>query len=293
MIRRQKTREAQCIAAFNPPVEIKRPARLLSPVIFASPHSGNIYPDAFLSRTSLELKTLRRNEDAFIDKLFAPASGFGAPLLSATFPRCFVDVNRAADELPADWSANPHATTARANMGLGVIPTLISERHPIYDRALKPSCVQARLNHLYYPYHTALRALIEAAKEMFGHALVIDCHSMPGASPGGVRRSDIILGDRYGTSCAPETMAKIEALFSEHGYSVMRNYPYAGGYVTSHYGQPQDGVEVVQIEINRDLYLNSVTLSPNAAYGKLAENLVNIIEKIVLMTGREGLLAAE
>ena len=293
MIWGQKASETACLEAFTPPIEILRPAVLSSPVIFASPHSGNVYPEALLSRTSLPLETLRRNEDAFIDSLFAPAPDLGAPLLKARFPRCFVDVNRAADELPQTWSHSPESSTPRANMGLGVIPTIISEQVPIYNRTLKPSCVKPRLERLYDPYHAALKALITAAKAQFDHALVIDCHSMPGFAPGGSRRTDIILGDRYGTSCTQDTLSRIERFFTERAYSVTRNYPYAGGYVTSHYGQPQDNVEVVQIEINRDLYLNPVTLKPKRGYDKLEENLSEIIKDIICETPYETLMAAE
>lgn len=293
MIWGQKSSEAACLDAFMPPIEIKRPVTLSSPVIFASPHSGNVYPEALLSRTPLPLETLRRNEDAYIDALFAPAPSVGAPLLLAKFPRCFVDVNRGVDEVPQAWSKNPDTSTPRANMGLGVIPTIISDQVPIYSRTLKPSCVTLRLERLYHPYHAALKALIEAAKAQFGRALVIDCHSMPGFAPGGSRRTDIILGDRYGTSCTQDTLCRVERFFTERDYSVTRNYPYAGGYVTSHYGQPQDNVEVVQIEINRDLYLNPVTLKPKRGYDKLEENLSEIIKDIICETPFETLMAAE
>lgn len=297
MIRRQKSFEAACLEDFTPPISIdypsQEPSRISSSVIFASPHSGQVYPDAFVSRSSLSLETLRRNEDAFIDVLLGAAPRFGAPLLTARFPRCFVDVNRSADELPASWVAGSSTSTPRADIGLGVIPTIISEKCPIYTRPLKPSCVKARLNHLYYPYHRALRDLITMAKDSFGHALVIDCHSMPGFSAGGSRRTDIILGDRYGTSCAPETVTQIERLFTKNGYSVTRNYPYAGGYVTSHYGQPHENVEVLQVEINRDLYLNPVTLKPKRGYDRLARDLTDIIEGIIATRAGDMLLAAE
>lgn len=293
MMWRQKSAESACLDAFTPPVEVLRPDRLSCPVIFASPHSGNIYPEAFLSRSPLALETLRRNEDAYIDTLFAAAPGLGAPLLKARFPRCFVDVNRSPDELPDRWNDNPVTSTPRANMGLGVIPTIISDQVPIYTRTLKPACIKPRLEYLYHPYHRALKGLICDAKAQFGRALLVDCHSMPGFAPGGSRRTDIILGDRYGTSCTQQTLSRIERFFTERQYSVTRNYPYAGGYVTSHYGQPHNNVEVIQIEINRDLYLNPVTLKPKRGYAQLEENLSEIIKDIICETSFETLMAAE
>lgn len=293
MIRRQKQFETACLTEFDPPIDVRRPQIVRAPVIFCSPHSGRHYPADFLARSHHPLSILRRNEDAFMDDLFAPAASLGAPLLSARFPRSFVDVNRAADELPENWQPRGSETTARARAGLGVIPTLLGENQPIYRRALKSSAAEPRLKALYHPYHNALKTLLEQAKAEFGSVLLIDCHSMPGFSPSGSRRADIILGDRYGTSCMPETMARIEALFTARGLNVTRNHPYAGGYVTSHYGQPYDDVEAIQIEINRDLYLNPVTLKRKRSYDRLAQLLEGVISDIIEGAVPRAVLAAE
>lgn len=292
-MRRQKTLEEACLSEFDPPVTLLRPKETLTPLIFCSPHSGRHYPADFISRSDQTLATLRRNEDAFIDELFAPVTGCGAPLLSARFPRCFLDVNRAADELPQKWLPRGVKATLRADSGLGVIPSVLGENLPIYKRTLKASVVKARLDALYYPYHGALKSLIDEAREKFGRALLIDCHSMPGFSISGSRRADIILGDRYGTSCHPNTIARVEALFSQRHYSVSRNYPYAGSYVTSHYGQPHEGVEALQIEINRDLYLNPVTLKPKRGYERLASDIKGIVQEVTKPDDIRDALAAE
>ncbi len=281
MIRRRNPSENAILDAFDPPVSLIQPDQLSSPLIFASPHSGSVYPSGFIEASMQPLHVLRRNEDAFIDTLFECAAEKGAPLLTARFPRCFVDVNRAPDELPRRWRPGKTLSTTRAEMGLGVIPTMISDKLPIYKRAPKASIVAGRLNTLYHPYHHALRQLIDEAKAVFGHAIVIDCHSMPGFTLQGSRRSDIILGDRYGVSCYPETLAFVDQLFSVRGYGVTRNYPYAGGYVASHYGRPRDGVEVVQIEINRDLYLNPVTLERKRGYARLSFDIKSIVNELI------------
>lgn len=281
------------MAAFDPPTEILYPNHWTCPIIFTSPHSGSIYPESFLARSQQSLKSLRRNEDALIDKLFASVTNHGAPLLKARFPRCFVDVNRAEDELPQKWLKRNQVATARAEIGLGVIPEIIAEDKPIYKRGLKPSIIEARLDMLYRPYHAALVKLIETSKMLFGHAIIIDCHSMPGFSPMGTRRADIILGDRYGTSCHSETTDLIHNLFAAHGYGVTRNYPYAGSHVTSHYGRPEDGVQTIQIEINRDLYLNPDTYEPMRGYKTLSENIDAIINDIVAFMTSPRQIAAE
>lgn len=293
MLARETVFEADCLKAFKPPIRVILPKMWRGGVIFASPHSGNVYPKGFTSRSSLSLKSLRRNEDAYIEELFEPAIAAGAPLLSARFPRCFVDVNRAPDELPFEWAPGAGTPTPRAAAGLGVIPTMLSEHLDIYKKPISYRAARTRLTALYHPYHDALQELITQAGLEFGSALLIDCHSMPGFAPMGSRRPDIILGDRFGVSCHPETIARVEQAFRQQGYSVTRNYPYAGGYVTQHYGKPRAGIEALQIEINRDLYLNPVTLKKKRSYGLLAENLKAVISDIIKGQPTADLLAAE
>lgn len=293
MLARESAFESDCLKAFAPPIHVSHPKIWRSGVIFASPHSGSVYPKAFINRSPLNLQMLRRNEDAFIAELFAPVIEYGSPLLSAQFPRCFVDVNRAPDELPFEWAPDAGQPTPRAAAGLGVVPTMLSESMAIYKKPLSYRAARARLTALYHPYHDALQELITQASLEFGAALLIDCHSMPGFAPMGSRRPDIILGDRFGVSCHPETIARVERSFRGAGYNVTRNYPYAGGYVTQHYGKPRAGIEALQIEINRDLYLNPVTMKKKRSYDALAENLKAVISEIIEGQPRTGLLAAE
>ena len=297
--------ERDSVDAFGAPFTLLKPPLWRAPVIFASPHSGNLYPDSFLARADCSLRTLRSNEDAYLDRLFSAAIGTGAPLLSACFPRCFVDVNRAPSELPPDWtlgaldtSQTPKAPTPRAQAGFGVIPLMIAQNTPIYRQPLPQQVAMERIQSLYRPYHDALEGLIDASLKCFGRAIVIDCHSMPGFAAMGARRADIVLGDRYGLSCSAATMTQVERAFVNLGYQVMRNSPYAGGYVTTHYGrsaqQPQRPVETVQIEINRDLYLNPVTLEPKKRqFDTLMRNLEDVIWQIVSGFEGQAVLAAE
>jgi N-formylglutamate amidohydrolase len=273
--------EQNCINKFYPPAVINRAAEWKGGIIFASAHSGSIYPDAFIERTDLAIKQLRRNEDAFITDLFSPAFDFGAPLIAANFPRCFVDVNRASDELPSFWRADGIIISPRAEIGMGVVPTMLSENINIYSEPLSLAAAKIRIKDLYHPYHDALQGLIDEARTLFGKALLIDCHSMPGFNSMGSRRSDIILGDRFGKSCSPEIVTLIETLFHDLGYSVSRNYPYAGGFVTKHYGKPCESTNAIQIEINRDLYLNPITLGKKPGFTALARDISLIINSII------------
>ena len=272
--------------AFGKGHDIQTPSVWRGGVIFASPHSGAIYPSSLLERANVSSHQLRRNEDIFIDHLFHSAIDAGAPFIRALFPRVVVDVNRAASELPPHWVSlidepNAQSSTPRAAAGLGVVPTYLSENLAIYNRLPSPADVKQRLTKLYYPYHAALNDLLNMSMKRFGRALLVDCHSMPGFAPMGSRRPDIILGDRFGTSCHPDTLALFQRLFTQTGYSVGINYPYAGGYTTSHYGKPENGIETIQVEVNRDLYVNPVTLSRKSGYVKLTEDLRNITQDIV------------
>lgn len=273
--------EVASLHAFNPPFHINPPKNNPVPVIFNSPHSGRIYPDAFIRQSLLSKMQLRKNEDAFIDILFNSVTHMGAHLMCAHFPRCFVDINRAPYDLPFCGDEHPHPISQRAAFGFGVIPTVIAEGMDIYKRPLKPEVIQARLDRIYKPYHAALHGLIHTLLGMSGRVLLLDCHSMPSQSPSGVRRPDIILGDRHGLTCRPETLYMIERNFRKLGYEVERNYPYAGGYITSHYGHPKQGIEVVQIEINRDLYLDQGTLKLKTDYNQLQDNLRHISHEII------------
>jgi len=278
---KEKQFEQNCINKFYPPAIINRAKKWRGGIIFASAHSGSLYPDALLERSDLEVRHLRRNEDAFITNLFASAPDLGAPLIVANFPRCFVDVNRASDELPSFWRTDGKIASPRAEIGMGVVPTMLSDSINIYSEPLSLSAAKVRIKELYHPYHKALQCLIGESLSLFGRALLIDCHSMPGFNSMGSRRSDVILGDRFGKSCSPKIVALVEKCFQDLGYSVSRNYPYAGGFVTEHYGKPHENIDTIQIEINRDLYLNPITLEKKPSFERLESHINLIINSIV------------
>ena len=282
--------EASLLEQFDPPIEVLGQSESVqTPVIFSSPHSGRIYPKAWLSQSPLALNALRQAEDAYIDDLFSGVPALGAPLLRARFPRSFVDVNRAEGECPARWPSARGEPTLRAQAGLGVVPLVIAQGRPIYNSDVQAtlesragaSIGEERLRALYRPYHGALSELIARAKAAFGYAVLIECHSMPGFGPMNKRRPDMVLGDRFGRSCRADISAALEYDLRAFGYSLVRNHPYAGGYITQRYGQPDDNVHVMQIEINRDLYLNSVTMKTNSGFEPLRANMQAVAAKLI------------
>ena len=250
-------------ALAGDPFRIIRPTDRNSPVLVASPHSGRIYPPAFLAASRLDPHTLRRSEDCFVDELFGGASSCGLPLLAADFPRAYCDVNREAWELDPAMFADKLppwclTRTPRINAGFGTIARLVSSGQPIYAEKLAFAEAEARIRSCWQPYHVALSALIAETRSRFRHCILLDCHSMPTEEPApGTRHDpDFVLGDAHGNSCDPVLPVTAQRFLEQAGYRVRRNDPYAGGYVTRHYGRPQQGVHALQIEVSRSLYLD-------------------------------------
>ena len=277
--------ENRAVRALGAAIRFKKPNITASPLILASPHSGRVYPEAFLQMSKLSPDQLRIGEDAYVDELIAPLAQFGIPVLSADFPRCFVDVNRAPDEIPPEYEPKTFKSktpiSSRARAGLGVVPSKIAQNLEIYKKPLTPAQVKVRIDRFYRPYHEKLTKLLNEAQHRCGRALLIDCHSMPGRGPNGEKRADIILGDRFGRSCRPDITTHFEQIFRSLGYSVIRNHPYAGGYVTHYYGNPDMKVDAIQIEINKDLYLNSATMEPHAGMKLLQSNFEKAILRVL------------
>jgi N-formylglutamate amidohydrolase len=268
------------------PVDLKGGPRPRVPFVFASPHSGRLYPESFIAASRLDSLNLRKSEDAFVDELFEGAEGLGAPFLAARFPRVFVDVNRGPGELdPAMFSGSLGVPvgpkTPRVAAGLGVIPRVVRDGMEIYRVRLDPGEAAFRLNYFYRPYHTALAGLIAAAKAEFGVAIVIDCHSMPAPS----RNVGIVLGDCYGDSAAPELSGFVHRLLQRMGFSLARNAPYAGGYTTRLYGRPEADVHALQIEISRTLYLDEAAIRKTAAFAELKERMGRFTAELVGAAG--------
>jgi N-formylglutamate amidohydrolase len=292
---------------LDPPFDILEPATLAVPLVFSSPHSGSIYPQRFLDVSRLDAMALRRSEDAFVDALFADALRLGAPLIRARFPRAYLDVNREPYELDPrmfDGRLPSFANTrsVRVAGGLGTIARVVGEAQEIYAGRLPVEEAILRIERLYKPYHAALRALLDRARRRFGVALLVDCHSMPSVSlPGpaggggdGRTKSDFVIGDRYGTSCDSAFTAAAEGELRRMGYAVQRNKPYAGGFITEHYGHPADNRHALQIEVNRALYMDERTLSPSDRFATIAADLGRLAASLAdLASGREQAAAAE
>jgi N-formylglutamate amidohydrolase len=281
--------EAEAIEReLSPPFSVERPKELKVPLVFNSPHSGRIYPRAFLAASRLDAHTLRRSEDAFVEELFGFVTDLGAPLLHAHFPRAYLDVNREPYELDPILFRDglPHyanTQSVRVVGGLGTIARIVSESDEIYREPLSVEAALERISRLYTPYHETLAGLLLEAKREFGLAVLIDCHSMP-SSPSADRgsgRPDFVLGDRFGTSCSGELTRLAASKLEGLGYAVALNKPYAGGYITEHYGRPHKAQHVLQIEINRALYMNENSFAKSQGFDQLRDGLETMVRGLI------------
>jgi N-formylglutamate amidohydrolase len=270
------------------PFEILTPKRWTAPAVFNSPHSGAEYPPSFLTQTRLDARTLRKSEDCYIDELFAAAVELGAPILRANFPRAYLDVNREPYELDprmfaGELPAFVNTGSVRVAAGLGTIPRLVSEGEEIYRAQLPMAEAWRRIDTLYRPYHRTLSQLIDEAHRGFGHVLLVDCHSMPSSASGGGqgRAIDVVLGDRHGASCCEEIVSLVEDLIVGQGLRVARNKPYAGGFIAHNYGSPRTGKHVVQIEINRALYMDERSFEKGPGFGHLVRLLRTVLGRLL------------
>jgi N-formylglutamate amidohydrolase len=274
----------------NDPLEVLSPEQQTAPVIFASPHSGTNYPANFVNNSPLDLRSLRKSEDSFVDELFAAAPDHGMPLLRALFPRSYIDPNREPFELDPgmfedDLPDYANTQSSRVHAGLGTIARLVSSGQEIYGKKLRFAEAADRINANYRPYHRELRDLLDQTRDEFGCYLLIDCHSMPSVGgphdpDAGRRRADIVLGDCFTSACNEAVISTVETVFAARGYQVSRNKPFSGGFTTRHYGHPQQGRHALQIEINRALYMDEAAIQHNDGMAKMTSDITAVIETL-------------
>ncbi|MCC5958399.1 MAG: N-formylglutamate amidohydrolase [Rhodobacteraceae bacterium] len=264
------------------------PARMAtSAVVFASPHSGREYAPEFLKASVLDELALRSSEDAYVDLFLKGAPDVGAPVLLGGVPRAFVDYNRAVTELdPALIAGIPKSMlNPRIMSGLGVIPRVVAGSRAIYAGKITRSEAETRLTRFWHPYHDKLTVLMDQQRRRFGRAILFDMHSMPRDATNHDRRfagkrPDIVLGDRFGAACSGDISDKVAAVFTAAGFRVARNAPFAGAYIAQRYGTPSTGQHVVQIEIDRGLYLDEASVTPNANFDHFANVMGGIVQEL-------------
>ncbi len=282
------------------PFSLSLPSTFTSCAVFSSPHSGADYPEMFLASTRLSRRAIRSSEDAFVDRLFASAPDFGAPLISATYPRAFVDLNRGVDELDPALIAGiaRRGSNPRIAAGLGVIPRVVAEGQIIREGKISLGDAENRLKSAYHPYHNTLSTLLVEQRERFGLALLFDCHSMPHDALASAplvrgRRPEVILGDRFGSSCSRWLIDAASEILTDAGFTIARNAPFAGGFITQFYGRPSQNTHALQIEIDRSLYMDEALLRPNSRFAEVSERIRTALSRLTRLGTSGVMLAAE
>ncbi len=265
------------------PYRLIEPEALLSGIVVASPHSGRNYLSSVKEQSILDPITLRSSEDAFVDELMDFAPALGIPLICSEIPRAFVDLNRARDELdPAIIEGiKPNRQNPRVISGLGVIPRVVANGKEIYSGKLSKEAAIERLENFWDPYHSKLAELLDRARQQFGYSILIDTHSMPHEAilnaSSSFRTSQIVLGDRYGATCAPEIINDLIKLISKNGLRASRNIPFSGAYIVQKYGSPGLNRHAIQLEIDRSIYMDERKIQKLEKFHKLKNKLQNIM----------------
>ena len=256
------------------------------PLVLSVPHSGTVFPTAFLNNTTCSIEELRSNEDSFVQDLVLNASHCGIPMVVMNIARAFIDINRDKIELdPTMFYNHPQtgessSTGRRCRVGLGVIHRITAKNKTIYEGKLNYDEVLARFENVYDNYHKKLQQLIDKVVRKFGFCLVLDCHSMPSeicSLMQDTSKIDFCLGTLFEQSCPADMHDKIKQSLEECGYHVADNCPYSGAYITFNYCQPRKRIYTMQIEINRGLYMDERTFTKNNAFSMLSENICQSI----------------
>jgi N-formylglutamate amidohydrolase len=276
----------------QPILEVREPDGPVSAFVVNSPHSGRFYPHSFLAQSRLTNEAVRRSEDCFVDELFSGCVALGAPMLSAKFPRAYLDVNREPFELDPKMfietlPSHVNSQSLRVGGGLGTIPRIVGDGMEIYRSRMPYSEALGRIETIYRPYHAELKRLVMRARQRHGEAFLIDCHSMPGSIRLGERgtRPDFIVGDRFGTSASRQISEMALHCLRALGFNAAYNKPYAGGFITEHYGRPANGLHALQIEVGRSLYMDEQSFTKSAGFEGLRRAINVFLESFMSMAG--------
>lgn len=264
-----------------PPFTQRLPRGNAVPLVFDTPHSGRFYPPDFVAGQAQSV--LRRAEDAYVDELIGAAPDAGIALIEANYPRAYIDLNRDADDIDPDMLAAPWPgdvkPSKKSEMGLGLIRRFVTPGVAIYERKLSVGEVRHRLDEIYQPYHRVLAETLARTKASFGFVWHVDWHSMKSVGNAmtpdgaGAQRPDFVVGDLDGGSAAREFTEAVIELLRRRNYKVALNDPYKGASIVRRYGRPSDGFHTLQIEINRNLYLDEAAVLKTGGFAALQADL--------------------
>lgn len=274
----------------EPPFRRHGPDRPASPVVLSVPHAGRAYSAALLRASRLPLEKLEVLEDRLVDRLIWRAVAAGATAIVASAPRAEIDLNRDEREIDPAIIVPPPPSGAvlqspRTRGGLGLIPSRIPGAGPIWRQRTSSEELRRRVEQIHRPYHAALTETLAQARDAFGAAILLDCHSMPPRKPELSGEPGIVFGDRHGTSIAPDYLDAAVTAARNTGYATACNHPYAGGYITVRHGKPDSGVHALQLEIDRSLYLEPDLRTP----GPRLDDVARLIEAVAAALAERAL----
>ena len=247
---------------------VERPERQTLPIVVDVPHAGEWIPDEVSGEMTVHTQTLKRDLDLYVDQIWQDAPSCGATLVASNVSRYVVDLNRAGDDVSPETVVGAERQDQPGYyQDRGVVWRTTTDGTPVMATPMTPQAFERRIATFWAPYHAALAAEIERVREQFGFCLLVDGHSMPslgraGHTDPGARRADIVPGDIDGAACDPEVTRIVTEHFRDCTYSVRPNRPYKGGWITRNYGRPATGVHAIQIEVNRDLYMDEASFEP-------------------------------
>lgn len=258
------------------------------PLVLDSPHSGTTYPPDF--SPAVEHGMLRTAEDTWVADLWGGALERGIPLLEARFPRSYIDVNRSLEEidpllLDTPWP-EPLPESGKVRLGKGLIWRMLDDGTPLYNRLLSHDEVRHRIQACWQPYHDALEHMLQSVQGRFGQVWHINCHSMPSVAGAyatdkpGLVHPDIVLGDRDGTTAAPQFAEMVGNWLAKRGYSVAINDPYKGVEIVRRAGNPEQGRHSLQLELNRKLYMDETSLRPHEGFDRVRNDLNELMDAL-------------
>lgn len=274
------------------------PRSIPMPVLIAVPHAGRAYPTEILALMRDEELCRLRLEDRFVDKIAVEvARQTRTGLLVANAPRAMLDLNRAEDDI--DWgmvegghklAPQPVSASRRARSGLGLVPRRLPGFGEIWREPLARDAIENRIDCIHKPYHDFLASELKRIRDFWGVALLVDLHSMPPlrANAGEARVPQIVLGDRFGSSCHGGLISRAFRYLEKEGRPSAHNRPYAGGYVLDRHSAPARGIHALQVEVCRSTYLDDRMDQPTANLAPLARMLAGLVRELGAETARLG-----
>lgn len=260
------------------PFQIIEPAAKAVPFILSIPHCGTEFPDELALEYIPEMSAEPDDTDWFLDRLYDFASGLGITTIRPLYSRWVIDLNR-------EPASKPLYDDGRIITAL--CPTSDFNGTPIYKDGrteIENNEVNRRLALYFRPYHDKIDELSNDLIKNFGTAIFWDGHSIRRSVPTIRDKSfpDFILGDNDETTARPRFIsAALRALGSKE-YEVAHNTPFKGGYLTRSKGDPKNGLNALQLEMSKDLYMsNNETLYSEKKAAPIKAHLKDVFESLI------------